>query len=149
MTVFFLFYSHLQKMHKITVHYKPNIGPIKVNLEFSSSISVFTYFSAIADCQSLVFYKLQLLSGGFELFSQLIIVIWLSNLELGFSNLGFKTRVFNFQFLTQPDIPFSRFLNFNPEKGHFLAYFNRPINRHSLFCFILKIPSEIQPPLTL
>ena len=62
----------------------------------------------------------------FELFSQLIIAIWLSNLELGSFFLGFKTHVFNFQFLTQTDISFSRFPNFRPKKGHFLVYFNRP-----------------------
>ena len=50
----------------------------------------------------------------------------LSNLELRFSNLGFKTWVFNSQFLTQTDIAFYRFPNFKPEKGHFLVYFNRP-----------------------
>ena len=41
--------------------------------------------------------------------------------------LGFKTQVFNFQFLTQPDISFPRFPNFWPEKGYFLVYFNRSI----------------------
>ena len=40
--------------------------------------------------------------------------------------LGFKTRVFNSQFLTQPDISFCRFPNFKHEKGYFLVYFNRP-----------------------
>ena len=38
-------------------------------------------------------------------FSQLIIAFWLSNQELGFSNLGFKTQVFNSQYT---DISFSR-----------------------------------------
>ena len=32
----------------------------------------------------------------------------ISNQESGFSNLGFKTQVFNSQFLTQTDISFSR-----------------------------------------
>ena len=40
--------------------------------------------------------------------------------------MGFKTQVFKFQFLTRPNISFSRFPNFWPEKGYFLVYFNRP-----------------------
>jgi hypothetical protein len=56
----------------------------------------------------LVFYKAQQSNPGFELFSQLIVAVLLSNQESGFSNLGFKTQVFNFQFLTQADISFSR-----------------------------------------
>ena len=70
-------------------------------------------------------------------FSQLIMALWLSNLELGFSNLGFKTRVLNSQFLTQTDtISFSRFPNFKLEKQHFLVYFNGPRIAHRwLDCF--------------
>jgi hypothetical protein len=71
------------------------------------SISVLTYFSAIADCQSLVFYKAQQSNPGFELFSQLIIAFLPSNQESGLSNLDFKIQVFNSQFLTQTDISFS------------------------------------------
>ena len=52
--------------------------------------------------------------------------------------MGFKTKVFNFQFLTQPNISFSRFPNFWPEKGYFLVYFNRPsdktISTHTIIC---------------
>ena len=87
----------------------------------------FSLFSRFGYCTlSLVFYKAQKSNSGFELFSLLIIVLWFSNLELGFSNLGFKTWVFNSQFLTQTDISFARFPNFKPEKGHFLVYFNMP-----------------------
>ena len=63
------------------------------------SIWLLTYFSAIADCKPLVFYKAQQSNPGFEVFSQLIIAFLLSNQESGFSNLDFKTQVFNFQFL--------------------------------------------------
>jgi hypothetical protein len=70
--------------------------------------------SAIADCQPLVFYKAQQSNPGFEVFSQLIIAFLLSNQESGFSNLGFKTQVFNFQFLAQTDISLSR-SQFTPE----------------------------------
>ena len=59
-----------------------------------------------------------------------------SGFGLGFSNLGSKTRVFNFQFLTQPDISFSRFPNFKPQKGHFLVYFNKP---NKWWYFVTKI----------
>ena len=44
----------------------------------------------------------------FWIFSQLIIAFLRSNRESGFSNLGFKTQLFNSQFLTQTDISFSR-----------------------------------------
>ena len=40
--------------------------------------------------------------------------------------LGFKTQVFNFHFLTRPEISFSRFPNFKPKNDNFLVYFNRP-----------------------
>ena len=128
------------------------IGPIKVNLEFNFSFSgfsfsglnsnfsgfkpeiyfifqfqfhFFSYLSAISDCQSWVFFK-SLVKPSVLIFFQLIIALWISNLELGSFFLGFKTQVFHIQFLTQTDIPFSRFPNFRPEKGQLLVYFYRP-----------------------
>jgi hypothetical protein len=73
----------------------------------------------------LVFYKARQSNPGFELFSQLFIAFLLSNQETGFSNLGFKTQVFNSQFLTQTDISFFRISNFKPKNGYFLVYFNK------------------------
>ena len=65
----------------------------------------------------MVFYKAQQSNPGFELLSQLIIAFLLSNQESGFSNLGFKTQVFNSQYQTQTDISFFRFSDFKPKNG--------------------------------
>ena len=54
----------------------------------------------------MVFYKAQLSNLELWYFSQLIF-------------LGVKTQVFDFQFLTQPNISFSRFPNFWHKKGYF------------------------------
>ena len=61
---------------------------------------------------------------GFELFSQLIIDFLLSNQESEFSNLDFKTHVFNSQFLTQTYFIFQ----IKPENGHFQVYFKKTID---------------------
>ena len=56
----------------------------------------------------MIVYKAQQSDSGFELISQFILAFLLSNQESGFSNLAFKTQVFNFQFLTRTDISFTR-----------------------------------------
>ena len=64
--------------------------------------------------------------------------------------LGFKTQVFNFQFLTRPDILFSSFPHFWTEKGYFLLYFNRPTNSRFESNSVLEMetPHMISPILT-
>ena len=110
-------------------------GPIKVNLEFSFSFAGFSFsgldltiysgfkpeihficqfqFSQQLLIVSLCFStRLSSQNLSFELFFS---ALWLSSLELWVSNsifLGFQTQVFNFQFLTRPNILFSRFPNF-------------------------------------
>ena len=125
-------------------------GPIKVNLEFSSSFFGFSFLGLdpkiysgfkpemhfifqfnlfFSNCWLLVFGFLQgsaVKPEVWTFFPQLIIALWLSNIELWFLNLGFINYVFNSQFLTKADISFSRFPNFKPKKTHFQVYFNRP-----------------------
>ena len=148
---FFQFLSHLNKKNPKN-HWPSTFQhtePIKVNQEFSLSISGsffwlwtrifiqvsnlrftscinFSLFSAIGSISgfsqqllivnSLVSYKAQMSNLKFWTFSQLSIA----------RIMGCKTQVFKFQFLTRPNISFSRFLNFWPEKGYFLVYFNKP-----------------------
>ena len=49
--------------------YVPNLEILICYLVCINSISVLNYFSAIVDCQPLVFYKAQQSNPGFELFS--------------------------------------------------------------------------------
>ena len=69
-----------------------------INFGFFSTIASILFFSQQLLIVNLVFYKVQLSNPKFWTFSQLFF-------------LGFKTQVFNFQFLTRPDISFSRFPN--------------------------------------
>ena len=116
-----------------------NNGSIIVNLEFSLSFLGLSFLGLDPNIYFIpeinfisqllivsLFLQCFAVKPGFELFSHSIIALWLSYLELGFSDLGFKTRVFNSQFLTQTDFSFSRFPNFKPKKDHSLVYFNRP-----------------------
>ena len=112
------------------------IGAIKVNLEFTFSfsgfsfsgldlflkISVFTYFSPIADWFSTMLSNHWLRVWTF--FSVDYCSLAQQQRIRGFKP-GFKTQVFNSQFLTQTDISFSRFSDLKPGKGHFLDYFKR------------------------
>ena len=89
------------------------------SLWFSSKTQVLNFFS-VNHCslaQQLEFCKAWVSKLGFSKHA-------FKNSD--FQSLGFKNQVFNSQVLTWPDISFSRFPNFWPEKGYFLVYFNRP-----------------------
>ena len=81
---------------------------------------------------------------GFELFSQLIIAFLLSNQVSEFSNLGFKTQVFNSQFLTQTDISFSRS---NPKMAIFWFTLKSPLTDRrgfDIFYQIVAVETKIR-----
>jgi hypothetical protein len=91
------------KLQEFCPEYQAGTGSIKVNQEFS-----FSFLGCfLSNCRLLVF-------------------VFLQDPALWLFFLGFKTGVFNSQFLTRPDISFSRFPNFWPENSYFLVYFNRP-----------------------
>jgi hypothetical protein len=126
---YFFFWKSLKKLKKLELS-PQNFRYDVLHLLYSGSKQLFglqtwdsLYISISVISQQLLivfdFYKAQLSNPSFELFSLLIIALWLGNLELRFSNLDFKPHVFNSWFLTQTDISFFRFLNFKQEKKTF------------------------------
>ena len=77
----------------------------------------------------------------------LIIALWLGNLELGVSNLGFKPYVFNSRFLTQSDI--FQVFNLQTRKKPFSdLLLNRPTTSVTLNLFPVQF-SNFEYPISI
>ena len=89
----------------------------------SLRFTLYDNFSFLSNCWLLVFVFLQgsaVKTGVFNFFSQLCgSAIGNYGFQIIFF-FGFKTQVFNFQFLTRPNISLSRFPNFWPKRAIFL-----------------------------